>query len=45
MEVLILNESDFDTYCNWIDAKHVQYNGKRYKVIEYRAGNIKLQEI
>lgn len=44
-EMIILNESDFDTYCNWIDTKTVQYNNKKYKVVGYKAGNITLQEI
>lgn len=43
--MVIINESDFDTYCTWVDSKTVQYNNKKYKVIEYRAGNITLKEI
>lgn len=44
-EIIILNESDFDTYCKWLNTKTVQYNNKKYKVLEYRAGNIKLAEM
>ena len=26
-----------DNKCTWIDTKHVEYNGKRYKVLGYSA--------
>lgn len=40
-----IHEKEFDNKCTWIDTKHVEYNGKRYKVLGYRAGYMELAEI
>jgi hypothetical protein len=40
-----ISEKEFDTNCKWIDSRHVMYQGKRYKVLGYRAGYMELAEI